>query len=248
MTGDEFFEILGQVLAYGLGTAGVLFLLFKKMVETWIEKVFARREREFEHDRAVEMQRLRVRIDTAIQGAIRLQEREFKLLPEAWEHVSEAFGLARWLCSPMQQMGSISALSDSELEEFLAKSELRESQKDKIRAADERYRDELWWEMDLWQRYTKVKAAVSEADKFVKVNGVFLPDALRKSANDLVEVIWEAMIDYETGSQVRPKDYKMIRQGWDRLQGKGAELHASLEEGVRARLREQTQLSMVGKE
>ncbi len=76
-----------------------------------------------------------------------MQEREFKLLPDAWGYVSEAFGLARWLCSPMQQYASLQYLSDAETEEFLAKSELLETQKEKLRGASANARDKLWQNM-----------------------------------------------------------------------------------------------------
>lgn len=236
MTLDDVPQIIGQVFLYGLAPAGIFFLGCRRIVESWVEGLFKQRQQEFEHEHAKELQRLKVKIDTAIQGAIRMHDREFTLLPDMWAHVSEAFSLARWLCSPMQQYASLRYMSAPELEEFLSKTELWESQKDKLRTAKDQDRDRLWQDMDMWQRYNKVKAAMSSADKLVKVNGVFLPDDLRALFNELIAVVWEALIAYETGSQISPKDYKMMKEGWTLLQGKGTELHKALEDALRRRL------------
>ncbi|HAL40756.1 MAG TPA: hypothetical protein DCP03_22740 [Polaromonas sp.] len=243
ITWDDFTKLVGNLLIYGTPTVVVLGALSKKAAEKWVETYFTKRQKEFEHEQAKELQRLKVKIDTVIQGALKLQEREFRVIPESWEKVSEAYGLAMWLCSPMQEYSSLHYLSREELNEFVERSTLLETQKAKLRAADSSERDKLWQEMDTWQRRNKVRSALSEADRFVKVNGVFLPDSLRDQFNRFVETIWHALISYDNGSQSSPKDWKMIRESWQKLKDEGEPLHKAIEEAVRRRLVEQSEIA-----
>lgn len=240
---DDIVRFVGNLAIYGTPLVLGIGLLVRSSAERWVESYFAKRQKQFEHEQAKELQRLKVKIDTVIQGALRLQEREFKIIPESWEKVSEAFGLASWLCSPIQEYTSLRDVSEEELEEFLERSSLWESQKAKLRVATPKSRDALWQDMDTWQRRNKVRNALSEADRFVKVNGVFLPEPLRDQFNKLIEVIWHALVSYDSGFRCSPKEYTLIEKAGDKLKTEGEPLHKQIEEAVRRRLVEQSEIA-----
>jgi hypothetical protein len=244
MTFDEFTQYLGRFFVYGGISVGFFWLVAQKAAERWIDAHFAKRQKEFEHEQAKELQRIKARLDTVIQGSLKLQEREFKIIPEAWEKTGDAYGLACWLCSPMQSYTSLQDMSAPHLEEFLSKQDLLwETQKEQIRGTPVGDRDKVWQEIDTHMRYSRTHSALAAADKFLKANSIFLPNDLRELLNKLVQVIWEALISFETGSHPPPKDYKMIREAWDKLKKDGEPLHAEIERAVRKRLLEQTQLA-----
>jgi hypothetical protein len=243
ITLDDISKVIGNLVVYGAPVGFAVWVGFKNLAAKWIDSHFAKRQKSFEHEQAKDLQRLKAQIDTVIQGALKLQEREFKLIPEAWEKASEAYGLAMWLCSPMQEFTSLEQVTDDELEEFLEKSSLLETQKAKLRAAPPRCRDQLWQEMDTWQRRNRARAALSEADRFIKINGVFLPESLRDPLHKLMEVIWDALTSYDIASRVSPKEWKMIRESWTKLNDEGTPLHKAIEQAVRRRLVEQSEIA-----
>ncbi|HEY3432485.1 MAG TPA: hypothetical protein VGK09_08045 [Rhodocyclaceae bacterium] len=245
MTFDEFTQYLGRFFFYGGVSAGLFWLVAQKTAERWVDAHFAKRQKVFEHEQAKELQRIKAKLDTVIQGSLKLQEREFKVIPEAWEKIGDAYGLACWLCAPMQSYTSLQRMSESHMEEFLSKQELLwETQKEQIRNTPAGSRDEVWQEIDTRMRYSKVHSALTAADKFLKVNSIFLPDDLREQLNKLVQVVWEALISFDIGNHHSNfKDYKMIREAWDKLKKDGEPLHAGIETAVRKRLLEQTQLA-----
>lgn len=205
---------------------------------------FAKRQKAFEHEQAKELQRIKARLDTVIQGSLKLQEREFKVIPEAWEKIGNAYGLSCWLCSPMQSYTSLQYMSEGHLEEFLSKQEmLWETQREQIRNASASNRDKVWQELDTRMRYAKTHDALADADRFLKANSIFLPDELRDDFNKLVHVIWEALISFDVGNHPSSKDYKMIGEAWDKLKKEGEPLHTDIEKSVRKRLLDQTQLA-----
>ena len=100
--GDAVFRLVGEVVAYGGGAAAVAYLVFQFLGKSWIESKLAQRLEQHKHQQALEIQRLRVEIDAMLSGALKLQEREFATLPEAWAKLDEAYGRVAALVSPVQ--------------------------------------------------------------------------------------------------------------------------------------------------
>lgn len=92
------------MVAYGGSGAIVAYLLFQFLGKTWIENKFAQRLDQLKHQQALELQRLRVEIDSLLSGALKLQDREFQILPEAWQKLDEAHALAKWFVCPGQDI------------------------------------------------------------------------------------------------------------------------------------------------
>ena len=97
---DQILRSLGEFIAYGSGAAGVAFLLFRYLGKSWIESKFSERLEQFKHQQAIEIQRLRVKIDSTLSGVLKIQEKEFETLPEAWSKLDEAYGHVTALVSP----------------------------------------------------------------------------------------------------------------------------------------------------
>src|SRR5215510_4277659 len=103
MMTDEVLRFFAQMLVSAGGAAAVAYLLFQWLGKKWIENKFAQRLDQLRHQQALELQRLRVEIDAMLSGALKLQEKEFSVLPEAWAKLHEAHGLVSWIVSPMQE-------------------------------------------------------------------------------------------------------------------------------------------------
>ena len=131
---EHVLKFLGEMLVFGGSGAAIAYLLFQFLGKSWIDNKFAQRLEQHKHQQALELQRLRVEIDSMLSGALKMQEREFMILPALWEKLDEAYGLATWLTSPAQQYPGVGRMGDEELEEFLSSSKLLETQKSSIRA------------------------------------------------------------------------------------------------------------------
>lgn len=116
------------------------YLLFQWLGKKWIEHKFAQRLDELRHQQALELAKLKVQIDSTLSGAIKLQDREFSVLPEAWAKLDEAHRLVSWLASPMQRYADVDRMDAEQLEEFLAATDLTESQKRDVRQAESKLR------------------------------------------------------------------------------------------------------------
>lgn len=232
VTAEQIKDFAFSVLAYGGGGATVAYLLFRHLGKSWIESKFTQRLEQYKHDQAIELQRLRIEIDSMLNGALKLQEKEFEILPKAWNKLDEAHGLVSWLASPIQQYPDLDRLNSAQLEEFLAKSDFAESQKQKLRESGAKV--ETYQEISFWYRLNKVNCAISDLQNFVARKGIFLPLELKEKFTKISDLLRSVIISKEIGHQAR--DFKMENEGWAKIKEEIEPLYKSIESEIHKRL------------
>ena len=170
-----------------------------------------------------------------LSGALKLQELEFEVLPEAWKRLDDAYGLVRWATSSFQQYPSIEGMTDIELLEYLTKAhpDFLEGQVTRIIGATGKDRDARFQELLSWQRVNKARRAVGELETYIAGNGLFLPPSLKAQFLEIAPIIRNTVIAAETGQQF--KDYTMLRAASGDL-ATAAPLHAAIEKAIGDRL------------
>jgi hypothetical protein len=232
MTTEEMIKFLLQMLAYGGGSAAIAYLLFQWLGQKWIENKFAQRLEQLRHQQALELQKLRVEIDAMLSGALKLQEKEFSVLPEAWVKLDEAHGLVSWLVSPIQQFANVDRMNPAQLEEYLAGTDFTGSQKDEVRNAHDKGR--TYQNILFWYRLHKVKAAFGELQTYVARNGIFLPIELEEKFSKISKMLWSAVISKEVGHEA--EDWKLQREGWTKIEEAAEPLYKAIKTDIQARL------------
>lgn len=231
---DQVLRFFGEVVLYGGGSAAVAFFLFRHLGKGWIEARFAERLEAFKHEQAKELQRLEVEVESLLSGALKIQDREFTVLPEAWHKLNDAYSLTGWVVSPLQEYPAISRMSDDELEEFLATSELLATQRTRVRTSERANRDNTYQDIIFWHRLGKAKKAVSELQNYTISHGLFLPPPLKQHFAEMRPILWEALANVEVGREAN--DGKMRSEAWKGLQEKGEPLHQAIEKAIEQRL------------
>lgn len=229
---DSVFSFLGQLVAFGGGGAAVAYGLFRYLGSKWIENKFAERLEQIRHTQALELQRLRVEIDSLLSGAIKLQDKEFQTLPEAWVKLDEAFGQVSRLTSPLQEYPDLDRLNNAQLEEFLAGTTFKDSQKDEIR--NERRKTNKYQELIFWYRLSEVRRSIADLHNYVERNSIFMPPELKKHFEEAANDLWAAMVSKEVGHNAQ--DWKMQNEGWDKVKKEVEPLRKTIEEAIYARL------------
>ncbi|MGE6916766.1 hypothetical protein [Achromobacter kerstersii] len=112
-------QIPTLILAAGGGSA-LTWLIARKVSVSWLDGRFAKNFETYKHKQTVELHRLRLEIDSLLSGAIKLQEREFEILPEIWSRFEEATRQCRSLISPFRPAVDYSLESDEGIVEILS--------------------------------------------------------------------------------------------------------------------------------
>lgn len=231
-TVEQILGFIGRVVAYGGGSAAVAYLLFQTLGRSWLENRFASQLEALRHQQALELQRLRVEIDALLSGALKLQEQEFSVLPEAWEKLDETHGLVAWLVSPMQQYADVDRMTGPQLEEFLGTTSFLETQKQDIRVS--RSKGKTYQDILFWHRLAKVKASHGDLQRYIARKGIFLPADIKSDLSSIADKLWEALISKEVGHEA--KDWKMQREGWTKIKNEIEPLYKKIEATIQARL------------
>jgi hypothetical protein len=99
---EQILKLLGGIVIVGGGGGVVTYGLLKYFGKKWIDIKFAQQLEGFKHDQAKEIQRLRGQIDAMLSGTLKVQEKEFETLPEAWAKLDEAISHSASLIAPFQ--------------------------------------------------------------------------------------------------------------------------------------------------
>jgi hypothetical protein len=212
----------------------VAYLVFQFLGKSWIENKLAQRLEQHKHQQALEIQRLRVEIDSMLSGALKLQEREFETLPAAWAKLDEAYNQVSALVSPAQQYPNLDGMTPARLNEFLESSELFDTQKDEIRNAP-RDKVALYREAIFWHRLHTVKQACAELHNHVARCGIFFPPTLKDMLTKVSDELWSAVSAKAVGHEAN--DYGMQREAWQKIELAIAPLYKAIESEIHARLR-----------
>ena len=233
ITAYDITNFLWKVIAYSGGAAVIAYYIFRLLGKSWIENKFAEKLAQFKHQQALELQRLRIEIDAMLSGAIKLQDREFDILPKVWAKLDQAHSLVAWLVSPVQSYLDLNGLDGQELAEFFrASPELPDSKRQKI--AQSQNKTETFIKIIFPIRLDKVRAAVSELRNEVALNGIFLPVELKNKLNVVIDLLWSAIDSKVAG--VAEHDQKLQYRGWEKVKNDIEPLYTSIETDIQARL------------
>lgn len=228
---DDVFSFLGQLIAFG-GGAVVAYGLFRHLGSKWIESKFAERLEQLRHMQSLELQRLRVEIDSLLSGAIKLQDKEIQTLPEAWVKLDEAFGQVSSLASPLQQYPDLDRLNSAQLEEFLSRTKFTNTQKDEIR--NEEKKTNKYQELIFRYRLSDVRKSITDLHNNVERNSIFMPPDLKKHFERAANDLWSAVVSKEVGHDAQ--NWKLQNAGWDKVKKEVEPLRKTIEEAIYARL------------
>ena len=89
---DSVGDVVGQVILYAGGGALGAAAMFRFLGEKWIQSKFDTQLQAQRHAQALELQNLKQQIDKELSRTIKLQDQEFKVLPDAWSLLHEALG------------------------------------------------------------------------------------------------------------------------------------------------------------
>ncbi|TXH74950.1 hypothetical protein [Thiobacillus sp.] len=232
MTSEQIATYFVKLITYGGGCAAVAYGVFQYLGKKWIENRFAERLDQLRHSQALEVQRLRVKIDSMLSGTLKIQSKEFEVLPEAWIKLDEAFREVSQLACPSQLYTDLDRLRPDQLEEFLAGATLRESGKEDIRQALNK--TDTYLEARFWLRLREAQATIADFHKFVARNSVFMPPELKKNFERVSDELWAAMVSKEVGHGAH--DWKMQNEGWDKLKKEVEPLKDEIHDAIYQRL------------
>ena len=176
--GNDILRILGEVVLYGGVVTGLAFALFRFLGQKWIEGKFAEKLESYKHEQNKEIENLRFRINTIFSRVVKLHDKEFEILPIAWGLVNDAYQAVLRCISGFRQFPDLDKLSEQELEEFLTGTDFSDTQKNRIRASDQKVGE--YGKIVTWVEIELARKAFFEFHSYIVKNRIFLGNELKE--------------------------------------------------------------------
>ena len=168
--------MLDQWIVSGLAAAGgggaVALGLFRWLGSSWLENRFSQRLETYRREQAEELERTKAQVNLLLDRVTKIHEKEFEVLPQAWQHLQLAIGHVGALVSPFYEQPNLDAYSAEELEQFLASSRFLETERKTLRNASPKA--PVYRELDFWHRPRDAKAASPTLHNYPLMNRIFL--------------------------------------------------------------------------
>lgn len=238
-------KFIANLFVYAGSAALIAFGLFKTLGEKWMDTKFAQRLKTLEHGYAIELSKLKQRLDTAASGISRLHQKESEVLPEAWGLLDEAMNTLRWVISPLQSYPNLKRMNDEEWEEFIDEiSFLGNPDKKYLRGISGNYREKEYRRIYDGYKNGLAEKAIREFQKYSARNSIFLPENLRSQFDRIRELLWSASVSKNVGREV--EDWKMQQEAWEQLQKEVEPLFVEIRRSIQERIAQQSSFNIEG--
>lgn len=182
-------QFILKLLAYGGSGALVAYGLFKFLGKKWIENKFQKSLEDHKHKHDKEIQRLKCEIDSQLSRVTKIHEKEFEVLPQAWVKLDILLDSIRHFLLETHNILKLDKMSDSELEDFLSKSDLNDSAKQNIRNEDKENR-KIWY---FFAKSKKASDACLDFQDYIAKNAIFLSSDIKnkfEEAEITIRGVW----------------------------------------------------------
>jgi hypothetical protein len=228
-------KAIAAVLAVGGGGAVIAYFTFQWLGKTWLEQKFAKQLEQFKHERNKEIERVRHEINSLYSRISKVHEKEFEVLPKAWELLHRANGATFQLVKALREDADVARMSDPQLAEFLDHSVFAEFKKNEIRAATGQERESIYQEAVFWREWNDATNAQKELNNYLSLNSIFMTKALREQFRAINLALVRINITEEAfhGQHHTAEMRKTISQDLDKV----GKLFEQIEVEVQKRLR-----------
>lgn len=243
--GQQVGAFILELVAYAGGSTALAFLVFKTLGDKWLDNKFRERLRLVEHSYAIELSKLKQRLDTAASGLNRIHQKEFEVLPEAWGLLDEAMNTLKWVVSPMQSYTDVSRMSDDDWKDFLEGVEaFGKAEKRFLLGLSSRSRQDEYNRLYDSHKNWLAEKAIRDFQKYAARHSIFLPEDLRIQFDAIRHLLWSASVAKSVGRQA--DDWTLQREGWEKLEQQAEPLFQDIRRAIQSRIAKQMELNLDG--
>ena len=217
------FGFLLKVLVAGGGLVLIVYQAFKHLSVKWLDSKFDERLQSFRYKQGKEIEELRLKIATMLDRTVKLNQREYDVLPEAWSKINEAYWATGSLVAPTRHYPDFGQLNATEQDDLINRCNLPEVDKQKIQeTSDPQEKTNIYRESLDWMDLIKAEEKSRESAIFLAKNGIFISNHINEKFDKLKTLIWRTLIEKRINNENRKgptmehmyeESHKFIRDG-----------------------------------
>lgn len=203
----DFQTFAWSVVTTGGGTAVIAYSAVKVFGGKWIDSRLTERLQALKHINDEKLAHLKAEIDGQHDRVVKLNHREFEIIPEVWKYLTEAHHALLRLISPWQESPDVGRMSEPQFESFLADCGLKEWQKTEIRERDRFQRTTYYSEAAKWMRLNDANQSLASLNRSLLGSSIFIhPNTygeLQAIADALGKAFNRFRVDMQMGDEYR---------------------------------------------
>ncbi|WP_404403132.1 hypothetical protein [Pelagibacterium halotolerans] len=200
--------VLASVGATGFVLVTVAYWFFKLFAEKWLDAKFKRQLTELEHAKLQELEHIKFEVAKLLDRNVKLNEREFELLPDLWEKAIDAHAVTQSSLSPFQRYAVLRKMNATQIEEHFQELGLQKWEREKILSSGDV--DQEYQRVMTARRIDAARSAARDFEIARRRFGIFaqsdIDDALKNLADLLFDAIFEAELEFEHEKDYRERD------------------------------------------
>lgn len=231
---EQVFSIFGQAIAFGGGGIAIGFGLFKWFGQKWIDSRFNRQIKELEHEQAKVVARMRVDIESSLNAILKMQEREFSILPETWGKLNLMVIDARSYVYPISTEFDALSLNDEEIVEVLKTYGASASVTNRVLNLSGKERAEAFDSIGRESKVVNTRKLWYGYRDYIQQNSLFYTEDIRDALNKVRDLVWSSISSKYIG--VKTQDFSLQSKAHDDFEGLVMPKVNAIEEMLRVRL------------
>ena len=232
----EIIEILlksiGAIVLSATSIVGIAYWLFRLSSDKWLTTKFAERLEAHKHAQQKELENIRFEINKLMDRTVKLHQREYDALPEAWSLLVDAHGITKAAISPFQQYADVARMNQAQLDVLLSESSLPEWEKAGLKVAEDK--NQYYQGAQNWQRATNALDAVQKFHIYRLKNGIFLLPELNDKLEMIDDLMFKAIVERQL--QLQEKSYPKKNEARKKFDEEGEGIMKELAVDIRDRL------------
>jgi hypothetical protein len=190
-------EIAVGLIAVGGTGAAVAYGIFRWLGKSWLDQHFRRQLEELRHEQRKEIEQVRHEINSTFSRVSKIHEKEFEVLPHAWELLHKCHGSTFHIASPFKQTPDLDRMPEPQFNEFLSACRLPDYEKTELREAGPGARNQKYFESIFWVELTAASRTRTDLNNYLAVNSIFMTEDLRQRFSRINLALAEVLVDVE---------------------------------------------------
>ncbi|MDJ0946494.1 MAG: hypothetical protein QNJ30_23835 [Kiloniellales bacterium] len=223
---------IGAIVLSATSIVGVAYWLFRLFSDKWLTAKFAERLEVHKHAQQKELENIRFEINKLMDRTVKLHQREYDALPEAWSLLVDAHGITKAAISPLQKFPDVSRMNQAQLDLLLSESSLPKWEVAELKVAKDKNR--YYQDAQNWHMTTNALDAAQKFHIFRLKNRIFLLPQINKKLEMIDDLIFKAIVERQL--QLQEESYPKKNEARQKLEDEGEEIMKELAIDIQDRL------------
>lgn len=225
-------QFIGAIIVSAGAIVSFAYWLFKLLADKWLNAKFAERLEDYRHAQKKELENVRFEMNKLMDRTVKLHQREYDALPEAWSLLVNAHGITKAAISPLQQYADVQRMNDAQLDVFLSESSLPDWEKAELKAANNK--NQYYLNAQSWYMSANALEAAQDFHVYRLKNGIFMLPDIHEKLELMDDLMFKAIVDRQLQLQNKPR--RETNEARQKLESEGEGIMKELAADIRERL------------